>query len=82
MPTVLRLGGVRVLIYPDDHRPRHVHVFAGGHEAVFNLNCPKGPVRLRDNKGFPLVETRRLSTTLTPHVTMLCEAWETIHGHR
>ena len=49
MPTILRLDGVRVFIYPDDHRPQHVHLFAAGAEAVFELNCPAGPVRLRDN---------------------------------
>ncbi|WHZ20694.1 MAG: hypothetical protein OJF55_002843 [Rhodanobacteraceae bacterium] len=26
MPTILRLGGLRVVIYPNDHRPAHVHV--------------------------------------------------------
>ena len=26
MPTVLRLGGLRVVIYPNDHSPPHVHV--------------------------------------------------------
>ena len=82
MPTVLRIRGVRVFIYPDDHRPQHVHLFAAGKEAVFELNCPDGSPTLRDNKGFSLVETRRLSTALEPHVTMLCQAWETIHGHR
>ena len=82
MPTVLRLDGVRVFIYPNDHEPRHVHIFGGGGEAVFDLNCPTGPAQLRDNKGFSLVETRRLSTALTPYVTMLCTAWEAIHGDR
>lgn len=82
MPTILRLRGARVFIYPDDHRPQHVHVFWAGHEAVFDLNCPSGPVQLRDNKGFSLIDTRRLSTALTPHVTVLCDEWEAIHGHR
>jgi hypothetical protein len=26
MPTVLRVGGLRVVIYPNDHPPAHVHV--------------------------------------------------------
>src|SRR3546814_10225859 len=25
MPTVLRIDGLRVVIYPNDHRPAHVH---------------------------------------------------------
>jgi hypothetical protein len=28
MPTVMRFDGLRVLIYPNDHRPAHVHVRA------------------------------------------------------
>jgi hypothetical protein len=26
VPTVLRFDGFRVVIYPNDHRPAHVHV--------------------------------------------------------
>lgn len=43
MVTVLRGDGFRVVIYPNDHRPAHVHVIGAEHEAVFNLNCPAGP---------------------------------------
>jgi hypothetical protein len=46
MPTVLRLGALRVVVYPNDHRRAHVHVIGGGCEAVFRLNCPAGPVDL------------------------------------
>jgi hypothetical protein len=30
MPTVLRIGGLRVVIYPNDHPPAHVHVLGPG----------------------------------------------------
>jgi len=43
------LDGLRVVVYPNDHRPAHVHVIGRGCEAVFNLNCPAGPVELREN---------------------------------
>ena len=43
MPTVLRFEGLRVVIYPNDHRPAHVHVIGSRPEAVFDLNCPNGP---------------------------------------
>ena len=52
MPTVLRFAGLRAVIYPNDHRPAHVHVIGNDCEAVFNLNCPAGPVELRENYGF------------------------------
>ena len=43
---------MRVVIYSNDHRPAHVHVIGAGKEAVFELNCPPGPVVLRENYGF------------------------------
>jgi hypothetical protein len=52
VPTVFRFVGLRVTIYPNDHRPAHVHVIGKGCEAVFNLNCPVGPVELRENYRF------------------------------
>lgn len=39
MPTVLRFSGLRVVVYPNDHRPARVHVIGRDCEAVFNLNC-------------------------------------------
>ena len=30
------------MIYPNDHRPEHVHVIGAGAEAVFELRCPGG----------------------------------------
>jgi Domain of unknown function (DUF4160) len=43
MPSVDVIDGLRVVIYPNDHRPAHVHVIGSGCEAVFNLHCPEGP---------------------------------------
>ncbi|WP_199271807.1 DUF4160 domain-containing protein [Pseudoduganella flava] len=39
---------MRVVIYPNDHRPAHVHVIGPGCEAVFDLHCPEGPPELRE----------------------------------
>jgi len=52
MPTILTVFGLRVVVYPNDHRPAHVHVQGNGCEAVFNLACPHGPVELRENYSF------------------------------
>lgn len=80
MPTVLRFEGFRVVIYPADHIPSHVHVFGGGKEAVFNLNCPVGPVSLRENYGFQRRETAGVRRVLEENVVLLCEEWKRIHG--
>ncbi len=81
MPTVLRFEGLRVVIYPNDHRPAHVHVIGRGCEAVFNLNCPRGEAEIRENYGFSRREVRRIRAVLTDHQAGLCEAWENIHGN-
>ena len=69
-----------MVIYPNDHRPAHIHVIGRGWEAVFNLNCPAGPVEMRENYGFPRPEIGRIENVLTNHLTALCSAWENIHG--
>ena len=50
--TVLRISGLRVVIYPTHHRPAHVHVIGADGEAVFILHCPDGPPTLRESFGF------------------------------
>jgi Domain of unknown function (DUF4160) len=80
MPTVLRLGGLRVTIYPNDHRPAHVHVIGGGREAVFDLHCPGGPAELRENYRFSRNDVNVIAAELSTRLPELCHAWERIHG--
>ncbi len=80
MPTVLRLGGLRVVIYPNDHRPAHVHVKGAGGEAVFILHCPVGPPELRENYGFKLADLGGIERALTDNLADLCAEWSAIHG--
>ena len=80
MPTVMRFDGFAVIVYPSDHRPAHVHVIAAGHEAVFNLSCPDGPVVLRENYGLPRRQILRIRRRLDEVVARLCQSWREIHG--
>jgi hypothetical protein len=82
MPTILRLGGLRVVVYPNDHRPAHVHVIGSEHEAVFRLNCPAGPTELRENYGFSQSELTAIRHALGSRLELLCKACEKIHGSR
>ena len=77
MPTVLIIGGWRVVIYPNDHRPAHVHVLGGGGEAVFNL---AGELELRENHGFDSKSLRRIWAELQNNQAHLITKWEDIHG--
>jgi len=80
MPTILRIGGLRVVVYPNDHRPAHVHVTGNDCEAVFRLNCPAGPVELRENYGFARHEITSIASVLMSHLEQLCNGWERVHG--
>jgi hypothetical protein len=70
---------LRVVIYSNDHRPAHVHVIGRGCEAVFNLNCPAGPVELRENYGFSRRVIAQTANVLIDHLNDLCSEWERIH---
>ncbi len=80
MPTVLRLDGLRVVIYPNDHRPAHVHVLGAAGEAVFVLHCPDGPPELRESFGFRRPELARIMADLGAALAALCDGWSAIHG--
>ena len=64
MPTVLRIDGMRVVIYPNDHRPAHVHVAGAGGEAA----CVATPGLLLADKG---LISKELSAVLAERETSL-----------
>lgn len=79
MPKVDEIDGLRVVIYPNDHRPAHVHVI-GENEAVFKLNCPSGPPELRQNYGFTSSDVTKIKAALMSNIAHLCTEWSKIHG--
>ena len=83
MPTVLPgLKGLRVVIYPNDHRPPHVHVVGTREHARFELLCDLRRLRLLSNIGFRLAQIRQIETYLLRHLDHLCDEWERLHGYR
>ena len=79
MPAILRIGGLRVVIYPNDHRPAHVHVIGDG-EAVFALNCPDGPLEQRESYGFSRSNVASIKADFAGYLATLCSEWRDIHG--
>lgn len=57
---------------PERSSPAHIHVIGSGCEAVFQLNCPKGPVTLRENYGFLRRDIARIKAMLATEVSELC----------
>lgn len=81
MPTIVSFNSVRVVVYPNDHRPAHVHLIGIDAEAVLNLNCPDGPPELRENYGFSSRNLSELMSRVTEVLKNLCEKWREIHGN-
>ena len=70
MPTILRHNGWRVVIYPNDHRPPHVHVVGINEHARFELLCDLGMVKLMSNIGLTYAQVQVLVAYLSKHVQM------------
>ena len=80
VPKVLRGSGFRVVIYSNDHRPAHVHAMSAEGEAVFVLNCPDGPLELREIYRVGRRVASALRAWLAPRLPTLCDRWREIHG--
>jgi Domain of unknown function (DUF4160) len=76
MPTVMRVGRSRVVIYPNDHPPAHVHVIGPGWVLVINLLA----LEVREAVGCDEREARRVLRSIALHRDALMEAWRNIHG--
>ncbi|MCJ2121309.1 DUF4160 domain-containing protein [Methylobacterium sp. J-077] len=79
MATILRAGGLRVIIFVDDHEPAHVHVFGDGH-AKINLVSSTGEPELVWSAGMSRVERLRALSLVSEHRDLLLARWEEIHG--
>jgi hypothetical protein len=83
MPSVLPpFKGWRVVIFPNDHRPPHVHVIGTEEHARFELLCDIGQLRLLSNIGFGRSQLNHVEGYLLSRLAHLCSEWERIHGHQ
>jgi len=80
MPTIVRIGKIRIVVYPNDHRPAHVHAIRGDEFSVFELKCPDGPPELKEAHGFSGSELKRIAQIIADHLELLCLKWRSIHG--
>ncbi len=82
MPTVMLIDGLRVVIYPNDHEPAHVHVMGDGCEARFALHGADGQVELIENYGFKGRAVLKIRAALAKRQEALVEKWREIHGEK
>lgn len=76
---MLRVDGLRVVIYVNDHHPAHVHVFGDG-KAKINLLGPQNTPDLVWADKMTRAEVRRAIRMVVEHQGFLLQRWEHIHG--
>ena len=80
MPTILRQDGFEIMVFTNDHRPAHVHVFKAGSEVVIHLGTATAPPRVRINIGMTRADERRALSIVGEHQAELLVKWRCIHG--
>jgi hypothetical protein len=79
MVTVLRVDGLRVVIYVNDHVPAHVHVFGDGEAKINLVGAQRGPDLVwADN--MTRGEVRRSVRVVAEQLVFLLQRWEDING--
>jgi hypothetical protein len=81
MPTVLRQQGFRVVIYPNDHLPSHVHVLKGNGEVRIDLGSEETPPVLMTISGkISDKDVAKAFCLVKEHQAELLAKWRKIHA--
>jgi hypothetical protein len=75
-PTLIKIGNLRIAIYPDDHGQAHVHVVGPGAEAKILI----GSWAVVRCHGISSKTMRRVIEKLRAEEELLLKTWEEIHG--
>lgn len=81
----LRFGGVRFVIYSNDHPPRRVHGFCGGKEAIVDLRADRSVALAKRRDAVRPPKTKRsnvkkILTAAAERFDDLAALWESLHG--
>ena len=80
MPTILYQDGFEVMVFTNDHRPAHVHVFKAEGELVIHLGSRTKAPSVRSNIGMSRADERRALVMVGEHQAELLHEWRRIHG--
>jgi len=76
MPVVMKVGGLKFVIYPHDHKPAHVHVYKSGASAKFIIETGEC-IRC---VGFSLRAVKLLSKFVIENKVEFLESWKEYEG--
>ena len=75
MVTVLRLHGLRFVVYTADHEPPHVHVYGDG-EARIDIET----LKVLTQGGMSDRDVRRAAEVIEANRQLFLETWRKYHG--
>jgi hypothetical protein len=76
MPTVHREGPFRFVIWPNDHRPPHVHVYNSDGKCIVDIESGS----VRNLRGMRLPDALAAGAIVNRCQEMLLAEWREIHG--
>ena len=77
MPTTALVAGVRIIIYPKDHLPPHLHAILAEHEAMISIVT--GDVL---EGSLPRAKLRAVQKWLEAHREEVAFVWQEIRARR
>ena len=80
MATILRVYGLRVVIYSNDHEPPHVHVIGAGTETKIALGQNGEYPTVMSSRGLSLVLLATALTEIDRNQALLMQRWRDVHG--
>ena len=81
MPTVHREDGFRVIIYPNDHLPSHVHLIKGDGQVIIQLGNEIEPPLIDQVYGkISDKDVAKALIIVKANQLKLLDAWRSIHG--
>ncbi len=80
MPKLLNIDGFRIVTYPNDHLPAHVHVIKDGGVIVVNLNDEGVEPSVRESHGMKRQVERKAVKIVTQNKAALLAGWREWHG--
>lgn len=80
MPTVIRVRGLRVVIFTNDDWPPRVHVIGPGREAKIALEGKMRHPTVMNTAGFSRAQLAEILVEIDRHHDLLMQRWREIHG--
>lgn len=80
MPKVWAQDGFKFYVYPNDHKPSHIHIKKAGKEIVINIGDTNTKPNVREIRGMDLKDMSKALRITAERQEFLLIEWRRIHG--